>query len=76
MYLNFSNFRGRISAGGGDKPWSKNGDKCQWGGGIDNIFARWRDPQSPQEKKLCLEFKLRYLKNLLLSIKVKELFEL
>ena len=25
MYLNFSNFRGRTSAGG-DKPWSKNGD--------------------------------------------------
>ena len=31
MYLNFSNFRGRTSAGG-DKPWSKNGDKCRMGG--------------------------------------------
>ena len=31
MYLNFSNFWGRTSAGG-DKPWSKNGDKCRMGG--------------------------------------------
>ena len=36
MYLNFSNFRGRTSAGG-DKSWSKNGDKCRMG--IDKIFA-------------------------------------
>ena len=48
MYLNFSNFRGRISAGG-DKPWSKNGDKCPMGG-IGKIFAGWGDPKSPQEK--------------------------
>ena len=33
MYLNFSNFGGRTSAGGGDKPWSKNGDKYRMGGG-------------------------------------------
>ena len=51
MYLNFSNFRGRTSAGGGDKPWSKNGDKCRMGG-IDKIFAGWGNPQSPQEKTL------------------------
>ena len=31
MYFNFSNFWGQTSAGG-DKPWSKNGDKCQMGG--------------------------------------------
>ena len=43
MYLNFSNFRGRTSAGGGDKPWSKNRDKW-WMGGIGKIFARWGDP--------------------------------
>ena len=50
MYLNFSNFRGRTSAGGGgDKPWSKNGDKCWIGGGIDTIFAGWGDPQSPRK---------------------------
>ena len=39
MYLNYSNFWGRTSAGG-DKPWSKNEDKCRMGG-IDNIFTRW-----------------------------------
>ena len=49
MYLNFSNFRGRTLAGG-DKPWSKNGDKCRMGGGgIDKIFAGW-GPPVPQEK--------------------------
>ena len=31
MYLNFSNFGGRTSAGG-DKPWTKNGDKYRMGG--------------------------------------------
>ena len=56
MYLNFSNFRGQTSAGGGgDKPWSKNGDKCRMGG-IDKIFAGWGGPPSPppQEKKPCI----------------------
>ena len=53
IYLNFSNFRGRTSAGG-DKPWSKNGDKCQMGG-IGKIFARWGDPPSlPPGKKPCI----------------------
>ena len=51
MYLNFSNFRGRTLAGG-DKPWSKNGDKCQMGGGG---FAKFSPaggtPQSPPGKK-------------------------
>ena len=50
MYLNFSNFRGRTSAGG-DKPWSKNGDKCQMGGGIGKIFAGWGDPPVPPQEK-------------------------
>ena len=36
MYLNISNFRGRTSAGG-DKPWSKNGDKC-WMGGLTKFL--------------------------------------
>ena len=45
MYLNFSNFRGRTSAGG-NKPWSKNGDKCRMGG-IDIIFAGWGTPSPP-----------------------------
>ena len=49
MYLNFSNFRARTSAGG-DKPWSKNGDKCQMGG-IGKIFAGWGDPPSPPQEK-------------------------
>ena len=49
MYLHFSNFRGRTSAGGGNKPWSKNGDKM--GGGIGKIFAGWGTPHSPPRKK-------------------------
>ena len=49
MYLNFKNFRGRTSAGG-DKPWSKNGDKCRMGG-IGKICAGWGDPPVPPRKK-------------------------
>ena len=49
MYLNFSNFRGRTSAGG-DKPWSKNGDKCRMGGGLVKFLLDGGTPQSPQEK--------------------------
>ena len=49
MYLNFSNFRGRTSAGGGDKPWSKNGDKCRMGDWQN--FRRMGGPPSPPRKK-------------------------
>ena len=50
MYLNFSNCRGQTSAGG-DKPWSKNGDKCQMGGGgLAKFLPDGGTPQSPQEK--------------------------
>ena len=52
MYLNFSNFRGRTSAGG-DKPWSKNGDKCQMGGGLAKFLPDGGTPQSPPGKKTC-----------------------
>ena len=48
MYLNFSNFGGQISAGGGgNKPWSKNGDKCRMGG----LAKFLPDGGTPQEKK-------------------------
>ena len=50
MYLNFSNFRGRTSAGG-DKPWSKNGDKCRMGGGELAKFSPDGGPPSPPGKK-------------------------
>ena len=49
MYLDFSNFRGRTSAGGGDKPWSKNGDKCRMGGDWQN-FRRMGGPPVPPGK--------------------------
>ena len=53
MYLNFSNFRGRTSAGGGTSLGLKTGTSVGWGGGgIGKIFAGWGDPQSPQEKTL------------------------
>ena len=48
MYLNFSNFRGRISAGG-QALVQKRGQVSD-GGGIGKIFAGCGDPQFPQEK--------------------------
>ena len=47
MYLNLSNFQGRTSAEG-DKPWSKNGDKCRMGG----LTKFLPDGGTPQEKIL------------------------
>ena len=48
MYLNFSNFRGRTSAGGG-KPWSKNVDKCRMGG-LANFRPMGGPPVPPGKK--------------------------
>ena len=45
MYLNF-NFWGRTLPGWGDKPWSKNGDKCRWGG-LTTFLADGGDPPVP-----------------------------
>ena len=52
MYLNFSKFRGQTSAGG-DKPWSKNGDKSRMGGGLTKFSPDGRTAPVPQEKKPC-----------------------
>ena len=55
MYLNFSNFWGRTSAGGGGgggKPWSKNGDKCQMGG-LAKFLPDGGNPSVPPGKKPC-----------------------
>ena len=42
-----------LSWGGGDKPCSRNGDKCQMGGvGIGKIFSG--APSPPQEKNPVL----------------------
>ena len=61
MYLNFSNFRGRTSAGGGDKLWSKNGDKCQMGG-LAKFLPDVGTPQSPQEKNpACMHGRNRHI---------------
>ena len=46
MYLNFSNFRGRTLAGGGQALVQKQGQVSD--GGIDKIFTGWGDP--PGEK--------------------------
>ena len=43
MYLNFSDFQGQTSAGGGQALDQKQGGDWQ-------IFAGWGTPQSPQEK--------------------------
>ena len=70
MYLNFSNFRGRTSAGG-DKPWSKNGDKCQMGGDWQNFRRMGGDPPSPPPgKKPCFKelFTIRLVAGLALSV--------
>ena len=50
MYLNFSYFRGRTSAGGGEQALvQKRGQVSD--GGIGKIFAGWGDPPSPPRKK-------------------------
>ena len=46
MYLNLSNFQGKTSAGG-DKPWSKNGDKCRLGGGLAKFSPDGGTPSPP-----------------------------
>ena len=72
MYLNFSNVRGtNLGGGGGDKPWSKNGDKCRMGGGIGKIFAGWGDPQSPPEKNPAL-ISTQFIQNFTLLISLFE----
>ena len=50
IYLNFSNFWGWTSAGGGQTLVQKWGQVSN--GGIDKIFTRWGTPQSPHEKTL------------------------
>ena len=53
MYVNFSNFQGQTSAGGGGQALvQKRGQVSD--GGIGKIFAGWGDPHSPQEKTLLL----------------------
>ena len=54
MYLNFSNFEDEPRLGGGDKPWSKNGDKCRMGGLAK--FLPDGGPPSPPRKKTLLSF--------------------
>ena len=45
MYLNFSNFRGRFSAGGGQALVQKREQVSD--GGVDKSFAGWGDPSPP-----------------------------
>ena len=54
MYLNFSNFRGRTSAGGGQALVQKRGQVSDGGGDCQNFRRMGGDPQSPQEKKTLL----------------------
>ena len=56
MYLKFSNFWGWTSAGGGDKPWSKNTNKCQCGGGerLTKFLPDGGGP-APQEKPCSID---------------------
>ena len=49
MYLNFSNFRGRTSAGGGQALVPKRGQVSD-GGDWQNFRRMGGTPQSPQEK--------------------------
>ena len=61
MYLNFSNFRGQTSAGGGTSLGPKTGTSVGWGE-IGEIFAGWGDPQAPQEKNPAPIFTYKLLK--------------
>ena len=49
MYLNFSNFRGQTSAGGGTSLDPKTGTSVGWGG-LAKFSPDGGTPQSPQEK--------------------------
>ena len=53
MYLNFSNFQRRTSAGGGGKPWSKNEDKF-WMGGLTKFSLDGGPPVPPGKKTLLV----------------------
>ena len=76
MYLNFSNFQGWTSAGGGDKPWSKNGDKCRMGGGLAKFLPDGETPSPPQEKTLPVYFSLSIkTENVMWSSFNSELFD-
>ena len=58
MYLNFSNFRGRTSAGGGGQALvQKQGQVSDGGGGLAKFlpFCQMGGPPSPQEKTLLGE---------------------
>ena len=46
MYLNFQNFQGQMSGGGGQALVGKWG-RVPDGGGIDQIFVNWGDPPVP-----------------------------
>ena len=52
MYLNFSDFRGRTSAGGGGgQALVQKRGQVSDGGGIGKIFAGWGGPPSPPQEK-------------------------
>ena len=51
MYLNFSNFRGRTSAGGGQALVQKRGQVSDGGGGDWQNFRRMGGPPSSPRKK-------------------------
>ena len=51
MYLNFSNFRGRTSAGGGQALVQKRGQVSD-GGGLAKFLPDGGPPSPPQEKTL------------------------
>ena len=53
MYLNFSNFRGRTSAGGGGQALvQKRGQVSDGGGGLAKFLPDGGTPSPPQEKTL------------------------
>ena len=68
MYLNFSNFRGRTSAGGGQALVQKRGQVSD--GGIGKIFAGWGDPPVPPGKKPCHLVQTLFIR--LMNIKKKK----
>ena len=54
MYLNFSNFRGRTSAGGGQALVQKRGQVSD--GGIGKIFTGWGTPSPPRKNPAMCVF--------------------
>ena len=76
MYLNFSNFRGRTSAGGGQALVQKRGQVSDGGGGLAKFSPDGGPPSPPPRKKTLLDsiLKFSFWLNYIYHVKIDCLF--